>query len=377
MNLWLGQQRIQARPREIEMTVQEKKPIGPAAGIDEAKLNAFVEKVLDDWGAISSAPLVLIGDKLGLYDALADAGPVTSEELAQRTGTDERYLREWLLNQAASGYLEYDPTTSRYTLPPEHAAALPSLFGGFQTYLAAAKAESRIAAAFRTGEGMPWGEHDPGVFKGVERVFRPGYEQFLVSSWIPALDGVASKLEQGATAADVGCGHGASTIILAQAYPRSRFVGFDNHPASIEAARQAAAEAGVADRASFEVISATHYPAPLAGYDLIAFFDCLHDLGDPVGAVQHAHATLASEGTVLIVEPMAGERVEDNLTPLGRALSGASTLLCTPHSRAADGPALGALASEARLREVVTAGGFSRFHRATETPFNRIFEARK
>jgi SAM-dependent methyltransferase len=359
------------------MAVQEKAPIGAEAAIDEAKLNAFLAKVLGDWGAVSSAPLVMIGEKLGLYDALAEAGRLTSEELARRTGTHERYVREWLLNQAAGGYVEYDPNSGRYTLPPEHAALLSIVFAGFQTYLAAARAEPRIVDAFRTGAGMPWGEHDPGVFVGVERFFRPGYEQFLVSSWIPALDGVAEKLERGATVADVGCGHGASTIILAQAYPRSRFVGFDNHDASIEAARRAAAEAGLAGHVSFEVVSATEYPAPLAGYDLIALFDCLHDLGDPVGAAKHALEALAADGTVVIVEPMAGERVEDNLTPLGRALSGASTMLCTPHSRATGGPALGALASEAQLREVVTAGGFGRFRRATETPFNRVFEVRK
>ena len=266
------------------MTVTEKQPIAPAAQIDEAKLNAFVAKVLEDWGAMASGPLVMIGEKLGLYDALAEAGPLTSAELASRTGTHERYVREWLLNQAAGGYLGYDPASGRYTLPPEHAAVLPSVYGGFESFLAAAKAEPRIADAFRTGEGMPWGEHDPGVFRGTERVFRPAYEQHLVADWIPALDGVAEKLARGATVADVGCGHGAATIILATAFPRSRFVGFDNHEASIETARRAAQEAGVADRVSFELGSATDYPGPLSGYDLVAFFDSLHDLGDPVGA---------------------------------------------------------------------------------------------
>jgi SAM-dependent methyltransferase len=349
----------------------------PADTLDEAKLSAFVAKVLNDWGAISSAPLVMIGDRLGLYDAMAEAGALTSHELAQRTGTHERYVREWLLNQAASGYVEYDPASGRFTLPREHAAALPGMFGGFQTYLAAARAEQRIASAFRSGDGMPWGEHDTELFRGIERIYRPGYEQFLVSAWIPALDSIAAKLEHGAMVADVGCGHGASTIILARAFPRSRFVGFDNHAGSIHAARRAADQAGVADRVTFEIVSATNYPAPLAGYDLIALFDCLHDLGDPIGAVRHAHQALAPDGAVMIVEPMAGERVEDNLTPLGRALSGASTMLCTPHSRASDGPALGALASEASLSQVVTAGGFSQFRRATETPFNRVYEARR
>lgn len=359
------------------MAVDKIETADATAQLDETKLNAFLERVLHDWGAVSSAPLVMIGDRLGLYDALAETGPVTSHELAQRTGTQERYIREWLLNQAAGGYLEYDPETGRYTLPAEHAAALPALFGGFQTYLAMARSEARIAEAFRNGGGVAWGEHDSELFVGIERVFRPGYEQFLVSSWIPALDGVAAKLERGAIVADVGCGHGVSTILMAQAYPNSQFVGFDNHAPSIEAARRAAGAAGVASRVRFETVSATEYPAPLTGFDLIAFFDSLHDLGDPVGASAHAYRALAADGTVMFVEPMAGDRIEENLNPLGRALSGASTMLCTSNSLATGGPALGALATEARLREAVCAGGFERFRRATETPFNRVFEARR
>jgi SAM-dependent methyltransferase len=362
---------------EADMTVIEREPLAAEKPLDEARVNAFLAKVLDDWGAISSAPLVMIGDKLGLYQAMSEAGPLTPAELAGRTGTHERYVREWLLNQSAGGYIEYEPGSGRYTLPAEHAAVLPALLGGFQIYLGAARAEERIADAFRTGGGMLWGEHDHDVFVGCERIYRPGYEQFLVSSWIPALQGVGRKLQQGATVADVGCGHGASTIILAQAYPNSRFIGFDNHVGSIETARRAADDAGVSDRVTFEVYSAADYPSPLSGYDLIAFFDCLHDLGDPTGAARHARESLATDGTVMVVEPMAGERVEDNLNPLGRALSGASTMLCTAHSRATGGPALGALASEAQLREIVTAGGFGSFRRATETPFNRVFEARR
>ena len=265
----------------------------------------------------------------------------------------------------------------RYHLPPEHAAALGAVVGAYYLFTAAIKAEPRITAAFKTGQGMLWSEHDAALFAGTERFFRPGYEQNLVPSWIPALDGVEAKLQTGATVADVGCGHGASTLIMAQAYPRSRFVGFDNHEASILRARQAAADAGMADRVTFEVAGADAYPAPPGGYDLVAFFDCLHDMGDPVGAIRHAASTLTEDGTVLLVEPMAGERVEDNLNPVGRVYAGASVLICTPHAVAEGGTALGTIATEAALREVVTAGGLSRFRRATETPFNRVFEARR
>jgi SAM-dependent methyltransferase len=350
--------------------------------IDEAKLQAFLGKAVGDFGTAASAALVVIGDKLGLYRALADAGPLNSTELAQRTGTVERYVREWLVNQAAAGYLEYDPSSGRYILPPEHALALTDetspfyVGGGYQVITAVMKAEPRIAEAFRTGAGMPWGAHDPGLFEGTERFFRPGYVANLVSSWIPALDGVEARLRAGATVADVGCGHGASTIVMARAYPQSRFFGFDNHAPSIAHARQAAAGAGVADRVIFEVAGATDFPG--GDYDLIAYFDCLHDMGDPVGAIRQATSALAQDGTVLIVEPMAGERVEDNFNPVGVVYSAASVLCCTPNALSAGhGTALGTIATEAQLREVVTAGGLGRFRRATQTPFNRIFEARR
>jgi SAM-dependent methyltransferase len=348
--------------------------------INEAKLQAFMGKVVEDLAATFSSAMVIIGDKLGLYKAMAGAGPLTSAELAQRTATTERYVREWLLNQAAGGYLEYDPETGRYRLPDEHALALADehspvfVQGGFQTALAMLKAEPRIAESFRTGAGMPWGEHDPGLFVGTERFFGTLYAANLVSTWIPALHGVSAKLEAGAVVADIGCGHGASTILLAQAFPRSRFFGYDNHAPSIERARQAAAEAGVTDRAVFERATATDYPSQGSGYDLIAFFDSFHDLGAPIEVATHASATLAKEGTVLLVEPMAGEHIEDNLNPVGRLYSAASTLCCTPNALASGGIALGNQATDQQLREVWHAGGLNGFRRAITTPFNRVFE---
>jgi SAM-dependent methyltransferase len=344
--------------------------------IDEAKLNAFIAKAVDDWGTLTSAALVVIGDKLGLYQALAEAGPLTPSALAQRTGTVEQYIRPWLINQAAGACLEYDAASGQFRLPPEHAAALGAVVGAYHAFTAAIKAEPRIAQAFKTGAGMLWGEHDPALFTGTENFFRPGYEQNLTQSWIPSLDRVEPKLRAGATVADVGCGHGASTLIMARAYPLSRFVGFDSHEPSILRARQAASEAGLSERVHFEVAAATSCPGPAAGYDLVAFFDCLHDMGDPVGALRHAAGTLADDGTVLVVEPMAGECIEDNLNPVGRVYSGASVLLCTPHAVAEGGEALGTIATEAALRDVATAAGLSRFRRATQTPFNRVFEAR-
>jgi SAM-dependent methyltransferase len=349
--------------------------------LDQDKLNQFLQKALGEIGATFHANLVVIGDKLGLYKAMADAGPLTSAELAERTGTAERYVREWLAAQAASGYVTYDPATGRFTLPEEQAFALANddspafLPGAFQLATAAIKIEPKLTEAFRTGAGVGWHEHDPGLFHGTERFFRPGYAANLVSAWIPALEGVEAKLRAGTHVADVGCGRGASTILMAQAYPRSTFIGFDYHQPSIERARQLADEAGVSDRVSFAVAKAKDYPG--TDYDFVTFFDCLHDMGDPVGAAAHVLETLSKDGTWMIVEPFAHDRLEDNLNPVGRMYYSASTQVCTPASLSQEiGLALGNQAGEARLREVVTAGGFTRFRRATETPFNLVFEAR-
>jgi SAM-dependent methyltransferase len=349
--------------------------------LDQDKLNQFLQKALGEIGATFHANLVVIGDKLGLYKAMAGAGPLTSAELAERTGTAERYVREWLAAQAASGYVTYEPATGRFTLPEEQAFALANddspafLPGAFQLATAAIKIEPKLTEAFRTGAGVGWHEHDPGLFHGTERFFRPGYAANLVSAWIPALEGVEAKLRAGTHVADVGCGRGASTILMAQAYPRSTFIGFDYHEPSIERARQLADEAGVSDRVSFAVAKAKDYPG--TDYDFVTFFDCLHDMGDPVGAAAHVLETLSQDGTWMIVEPFAHDRLEDNLNPVGRMYYSASTQICTPASLSQEiGLALGNQAGGARLREVVTAGGFTRFRRATETPFNLVFEAR-
>jgi SAM-dependent methyltransferase len=350
--------------------------------LDEAKIGTFVNQVLGELGATVNAALVVMGDELGLYREMDGAGPVTPGELAERTGTAERYVREWLNAQAAGGYVEYDPATKRYTLPPEHAVALADesspffMPGAFQLLTASLRDAPRITEAFRSGAGVGWHEHDHGVFEGCERFFRPGYAAHLVSSWIPALDGIEERLMAGATVADVGCGHGASTILMAQAYPASTFVGFDYHEDSIVQARRRAAAAGVADRVRFEVSPAAGFTG--GGYDLVTTFDCLHDMGDPVGAAQHVLQSLAPDGAWMIVEPFAGDHVEDNLNPVGRIYYGASTLLCTPASLSQEvGLALGAQAGEARLRDVVTCGGFGSVRRAAETPFNLVLEARR
>ncbi len=361
-----------------------------SSSIDQRKLHKFMEGLMSDLGGAYSAVLVYIGDKLGLYKAMSDAGkPITSQELAAMTKTSERNIREWLANQAAGGYVIYDAKTQKYRLPLENVLALvdenSSVFaiGAFQSTVSFFRDAPKIIEAFKTGRGLPWGEHDPELFVGTERFFKPGYKANLVSSWIPSLTNgrVQDKLEkESALVADVGCGHGISTIIMAKAYPNSRFVGFDNHVASIERARKLAREEGLdEEQIKFEVSSASDYPLfsqTDEQYDLIAFFDCLHDLGDPVGATSHALKSLQADGTVMIVEPFANDKTEDNLNPLGRIFYAASAMSCVPGSMAFNGPALGAQAGETKIGEVVKAGGFKHFRRATQTQFNIIYEAR-
>ena len=348
--------------------------------VTEEQVMEFVGKVVGDCGALLNGALVVIGDKVGLFRALAGAGSLTPAELAARSGCSERYVREWSSALAAGGYLAYDGE-GRFSLPEANAIALTDetspayVVGAFQAMLAATRAVPKMVERFQSGEGLGWHEHDVDLFQGTERFFRPGYQANLVSSWLPALHGVTSKLEAGAKVADVGCGRGASTIIMAQAYPGSTFIGFDYHPESIEAARKSAADAGVADRCTFEVASAKDYPG--TDYDLVCHFDCLHDMGDPVGAAAHTRQSLKSDGTWMLVEPYASDDVGENLNPVGRVFYSASTLICTPASMSQEvGAALGAQAGEVRLREVADQAGFTQFRRATETPFNLVLEGR-
>jgi 2-polyprenyl-3-methyl-5-hydroxy-6-metoxy-1,4-benzoquinol methylase len=349
--------------------------------IDESKLNEFMGKAVGDMGAAMHAVLMLIGDRLGIYKAMADSQPVTPAQLAQHTGLHERNLREWLNANAAGGYVTYDPAAKTYVLPPEQALALavedsPVFLGGaFQIMTACYHDVPKVETAFRTGQGVGWHEHHHDLFRGTERFFRPNYNANLISSWIPALDGVEERLKKGAKVADVGCGLGASTILMAKEYPNSSFYGFDYHAGSIELAKESAQKAGVADRITFEVAPAKSFPGE--DYDLVAFFDCLHDMGDPTGAAAHVRQSLKPDGTWMIVEPYAEETPEANHNPLGRLMYSASTLVCVPASMAQEvGAALGAQAGEPVLRAVVTAGGFTRFRRATQTPFNYVFAAR-
>lgn len=347
--------------------------------IDQSAVEAFLGQAVTDAGAAMSVLLTHLGDRLGLYTAMADGEPVTAAELAGRTGTNERLVREWLANQATGGYVEYDPATGRFRLPAEHAFALadassPVLVQGlFDLVAAAYQSIDKELSVFRTGTGLAWADHHPDLFAATERCFRPGYRAHLVQEWIPALEGMHEKLTAGARVADVGCGHGASTVVLATAYPNSTFVGYDYHAPSVEAARKAAARAGVSDRTSFHVAPASALTGP---YDLITFFDCWHDLSDPLGVARAARAALAENGAVLAVEPFANDRLEDNVTPLGRFGYGISTVVCTPCSVSDGGPGLGAQAGESRTRELFTEAGFTVFRRAAETPLNIVYEAR-
>jgi SAM-dependent methyltransferase len=348
---------------------------------DPEKLNALMGRLLGDLGAAATGALVVLGDRLGLYKAMADGTPRTSKDLAKKTKLKERYVREWLSAQAAAGLVDYDKTNQTFSLNPEQAMALaeegsPAFFAGaFQTLQSMWLDEPKIAAAFKSGKGVGWHEHSKCLFKGTERFFRPGYNANLVSSWIPALNGVEAKLKKGAVVADVGCGHGASTILMAQAYPNSTFFGFDYHAPSIAVAKEAAKKAKVDKRITFAKASAKDFPAK--SYDVVAMFDCLHDMGDPVGAAKHVKKTLKKDGTFLLVEPFANDTLEENLNPVGRVFYAASTMICTPASLSQEvGLGLGAQAGEKRLREVANKAGFSHFRRATQTPFNLVFEAR-
>jgi SAM-dependent methyltransferase len=349
--------------------------------INPDKLNALLGQAVQDMGAAMHAPLIVIGDKLGLYRAMGDGEPVTPAQLAERTGTAERYIREWLNANAASKFVEYDGASGTYFMTPEQALALaqddtPIHLPGFYHMLASLmKDEEKITEIYRTGKGMGWHEHEKGLFEGCERFFRPTYLANLVSSWIPALEGVEAKLKAGARVADIGCGHGASTLLMAKAYPKSQFFGFDYHAPSIETAREKARVADVSDRVNFEVAPSKTFPGKK--YDMVAFFDCLHDMGDPAGAARHVHESLAPGGTWMIVEPFAHDDIAANLNPIGRIMYSASASVCVPCSLSQEvALGLGAQAGPANIEKVVRSGGFTHFRKAAETPFNMVFEAR-
>jgi SAM-dependent methyltransferase len=348
--------------------------------VDEIKLNEFIGKVVNDMGGGIGALLAFVGDRLGLYKAMAGAGPLTAEALAQKTGTNPRMIKEWLANQAAGGYVLYDSKAETYSLPEEQALALAQegspafMQGGFQILVSLFKDEEKIIEAVRTGKGLSWGDHEKCLFEGTERFFRPTYDANLTKVWIPALEEAEAKLKKGAKMADVGCGHGASTILLAKTYPNSKFYGFDYHEPSIQWAKEQAEKEGVADRVTFQVAKSTDFSG--SDYDVVAFFDCLHDMADPYGAAAHTYKALKKDGTMLIVEPYAADRLENNLNPLGRLFYGASTAVCVPASLAQGGPGLGAQAGEKKIREVAEKGGFTRFRRAIQTPVNLVYEAR-
>lgn len=347
--------------------------------MDEARLNEFMGKLVTDMGGAAMLANIILGEELGLYKAMADGQWLSPAQLAERSGCNARLLREWLSAHAASGYMEHQD--GNFRLPEEQAMALAIedspvyVAGGASVVAALYHDKDKLVAAMRGDGALAWGDHHPCMFSGTEKFFRPGYRAHLVAEWLPALDDVVDKLQRGARVADVGCGHGASTIVMAQSFPASNFVGFDYHQPSIEVANQRAGQAEVADRASFQRASAKDYPGN--DYDLICFFDCLHDMGDPVGAARHARQALKADGTVLLVEPFAHDHLDDNQNPVGRLFYAASTFICTPNSLSQEvGLGLGAQAGEARLRKVFEEAGFSRFRRACETPFNLILEAR-
>lgn len=348
------------------------------AKIDAKKVEAFLGRVVTDLGAALSVTLSYMGDKLGLYRGMAHAGPLSASELANKTGTNETYVREWLINQAAGGYIEFDPASGKYFLPDEHALALTDMespyyvAGGFQVTNSVQRAEDRILENFRTGKGMKWGEHHHDLFDGTERFFRASYLGNLIETWLPAVSDIVQRLEDGISVADLGCGHGASTIIMAERFPKSRFVGFDDHAPSIEAAKHTASSKKL-DNLTFSVSGAQNF---VGNYDFITFFDCLHDMGDPVGALKNCYDHLNENGIIMAIEPMAGRRVEENFNLVGRVYSGASVLVCTPNALATGEYALGTVASDDELEKVAKKAGFTRFRRATETPFNRVFEIR-
>jgi 2-polyprenyl-3-methyl-5-hydroxy-6-metoxy-1,4-benzoquinol methylase len=349
--------------------------------INDEKLHRLIGQMLSDLGGAASVALVRIGDALGLYEILHARGPMTVDELAGAARVNERYLREWLSHQAASNYLAYDPATRKFALPPEQAMVFAIedspvyMLGAFDIMAALLDSQEKVQPAFKTGGGVPWGDHTSCFFCATGRFFRPGYHNNLVSQWLPALDGVVAKLQCGAKVADVGCGHGFSTVIMAQAFPNSQFIGYDFHPGSLDHAAAHASEHGVTANTRFEVATTKEYPEK--DFDLVTFFDCLHDMGDPAGAAAHVRQSLKPDGSWMIVEPMAGDRLEDNLNPVGRLYYAASTMACLPTSLSQEvGAALGAQAGETRLREVITAGGFRTVRRAAETPFNMILEAR-
>jgi len=350
--------------------------------VNEEKLQAFLGQFVSDFGAMVSGVMIAIGYRLGLYKAMKGAGPLTSAQLAQKTGTAERYVREWLNNQAAGSYVQYDADNHTYELLPEQAMVLANeespfyLVPGLAEGVPSMWADEDLAIeAFKTGEGIGWHQHDHRLFYGTEYTFKPGYKAFLTKDWIPALKGVEEKLVAGGKVADVGCGHGASTIVMAEAYPSSEFFGFDYHSESIETARKRAQEAGVEDRVTFEVFSARDFPGE--DYDLVCFMDCFHDLGDPLGAAQKALKALKNDGTLMLVEPYAGDTLEENINPVGRMYYAFSTTMCCPNSRSQEvGAALGAQAGEETLGNVVREAGFTQFRRATETPFNLVLEAK-